>query len=462
MIRKNETDVCIIGAGIGGLTAGSLLAQQGFNVKIFEKEFLIGGRALTLDMSSLTLENYQELLRKFQMHIPFSEPPLDTIFKNKMLEGYHLNLGFHVFGGGTEFNIKQATPDATIDMIKSKLYVAEKGNPYLFATNADKIKMIPHLLRLFLSGKKTIELLDNVPLAETIKKYNKGKTKLILELNPRLITTVNNLNLISTGEVFRTQRQMKLKGVRYPKRGIAHVCNYLAEVITQHGGEIHLNTPVTKIHIEKNKATGVVAKGKSYPCDVVVSTMLVQDLFTIADKKRFPDDYVDKLKSLRGTGSLCAYYSLTHVDSKILGKNFVFIERDAGVEGTDVAGMVDFMSALPESGLAPPQQHLVQSYIICTPDEAKNKETLEKLKRILDKQLETILPDFRSHLQWAIYPSIWHLDGVAKTIDNTKPDIQTPIKNLYVIGDCVKAPGIGINCAINSARLLSQTLSTAI
>jgi phytoene dehydrogenase-like protein len=57
-----------------------------------------------------------------------------------------------------------------------------------------------------------------------------------------------------------------------------------------------------------------------------------------------------------------------------------------------------------------------------------------------------------------IYPTVWHLDGVAKTIDNIKPDIQTPIENLFLVGDCVKAPGIGINCAIKSARMLSQMI----
>lgn len=459
VIKMNKKNICIIGAGIGGLTAGALLSKEGFNVKIFEKESLVGGRALTLDMSSLTLENYKELLSKFRMHIPFSEPPLATIFEKKMLDGYHLDLGFHVFGGEFASNIKNATSGTNIDMIQSKLYVSRNANPYLFATVADKIRMLPNILLLFLSGEKTMKQLDEVSLTDTIKKYGKGKTKLILELNPRLITTMNNLDHISTGEVFRTQRQMKLRGVRYPKKGIAHVCNALVDVIKQNNGEIYLNTSINKILIDNNKVTGVIAGGKKYFFDTIVSNILVQDLFTISDEKHFPNEYVSKLKSLSGTGSLCAYYSLEQVNPNILGKNFVFIERDVGVDGYDVAGMVDFMVALPESGLAPPQQHLVQSYVICTPKEARDKKILEKLKQILDKQLEKIMPDFRSHLRWAIYPSIWHLDGVAKTIDNEKPDIQTPVNGLYLVGDCVKAPGIGINCALNSAQMLKELLT---
>jgi len=68
------------------------------------------------------------------------------------------------------------------------------------------------------------------------------------------------------------------------------------------------------------------------------------------------------------------------------------------------------------------------------------------------------MPNHKNQLNWAIYPTIWHLDGVAKTIENKKAEITTPIENLFLVGDCTKAPGIGINCAIKSARILVNKL----
>lgn len=443
--------VNIIGAGIGGLTVGALLSKEGYKVKIFEKESVVGGRALTIDMSSFNLKRYRDLLSRFNMFVPFSEPSIETIFEKKLLDGYHLDLGFHVYDGGIDSNMKKVTSDDDIEMMKSRLYVSENGIPSFFVTTADKIKMLPNILRLFLAGEKTMKQLDAVSLSETIKKYGKGKMKLVLEFNPRLITTVNNLDNISTGEVFRTQRKMKLRGVRYPKKGVKNICDTLVDFIKQNGGEILLKTKVINIVIDDNKATGLVAGGKKYPCDIVISNILVQNLFSIADEKHFPVDYINKLKSLRGTGSLCAYYSLKNVDKNLLGKNFAFVERNVGLDGNDVAGMIDFMATMPEVGLAPPGHYLVQSYVICAPDEVKNKKTLEKLRKILDKNMENIIPDFRSNLRWVIYPAIWHLDGVAKTINNDKPEVKTPIKNFYLVGDCVNAPGIGFNCAMNSA-----------
>ena len=95
----NEKKVCIIGAGIGGLTAGALLLKKGYSVDIFEKEPMVGGRACSLEMSSQTIDSYKKLLARFDTYIAFSEPPLEDIFKKRMFDGYTLDLGFHMIGG---------------------------------------------------------------------------------------------------------------------------------------------------------------------------------------------------------------------------------------------------------------------------------------------------------------------------------------------------------------------------
>jgi len=322
--------------------------------------------------------------------------------------------------------------------------------------------MLPNIVTLLLSGEKTMEQLDTVSMTETIKKYGKGKMKTVLEVNPRLISTINNLDLISTGEVFRTQKDMRLGGVNYPKNGLLKISQTIADYIEKNGGKIHLNSPVSKIIINNKKAEGVVVADKEQMFDTILSNILVQHLFTIADEQQFPKEYVTTLKTLEGTGSLCAYYSLKQIDPRLLGKTFIFIERDVGVDGNDAVGMIDFITAKTETGLAPSSQYLVQSYIICTPKEARDKKMLNKLKVALDKNLERIIPQYHSQLQWAIYPSIWHLDGVAKTLVNTKPDIQTPVENLYIIGDCVKATCIGMYCARNSVRIIQEMLSKTV
>ncbi len=453
MVKKK---VCIIGAGIGGLTTGVLLIKKGYDVTIFEKESSIGGRAQSLDLSKLTYERYIQILSDFNMAIAFSDPPLKTLFNNKKLDGYYIDLGYHVIGGGIIDKMKQilSFSNKEIEILQSRLY-QQKNNHYgYFVTNFEKIKAIPKVLRLFFANEKTMKKFDVTPMSETMKIYGKGKMKDILEVNSRLITTINNLELISSGEVLRTQKDMGLKGVRYPKRGLSYFSNNFSDFILKNSGKIILNSPVKDIIIDNNKATGVIVNGKKHYFDIIISNTLVQNLFNIADEKLFPKEYVKYLKSLEGSGSLCAYYSFNSINNDLVGKTFMFLERNIGVDGNDAAGMIDFMASSPQAGLSPPNNYLVQSYIVCTPKEAKNKVTLVKLKKILDKHLEKIIPDYKSNLNWCFYPTIWHLDGVAKTINNEKPEITTPIQNLYLVGDCVKAPGIGYNCALNSADIL--------
>ena len=462
----NKKNICIIGAGIGGLAAGALLTKKGYKVTIFEKESLVGGRALSFDPSSMTINEYKNLLSRFHMNVPFSKPDLQTIFKKNMMKGYKLDLGYHAIGGGALANINSILSefDDHVEILESYVgLIKENGYDFPFLSTADKLKIFPRILQLLFASEKTMKQLDNVSITETINRYGQGKMRLILEIFSRSITTINNLDLISTGETFRSQRNLYKgsKPVGYPKNGLGSVHQKLVDFITQNGSEINLEKPVKKIIINENKATGVVVGDKEYHFDAVVSNILVQDLFTIADEKHFPKEYVKGIKSLRGTGSLCAYYSLKKIDSGLLGKTFHFIERNIGVEGNDVVGMIDFMATAPDAGLSPSEEYLVQSYIVCNPKEAKDQKTLKTLRKLLDKNLKQLIPDFRSNLNWAIYPAIWHLDGVAKTIDNEKPKIETPVNNLYLIGDCVKAPGIGFNCALNSARILINILENS-
>jgi prolycopene isomerase len=56
-LLSNEFDVIIIGAGIGGLTCGAFLAQQGMRVAVCEKHFQIGGYAQNFSRKGFTFDS---------------------------------------------------------------------------------------------------------------------------------------------------------------------------------------------------------------------------------------------------------------------------------------------------------------------------------------------------------------------------------------------------------------------
>ncbi|MDH7507246.1 MAG: FAD-dependent oxidoreductase, partial [Candidatus Thermoplasmatota archaeon] len=128
MVEKKT--VCIIGAGIGGLTAGVLLIKKGFKVTIFEKESMVGGRALSIFPSQLTAEEYKNLLSRFNMEIVFSEPNLETIFEKKLLDDYKLDLGYHAIGGGVLSNTNNILSQINdhVEIIESNVgFIKENG-----------------------------------------------------------------------------------------------------------------------------------------------------------------------------------------------------------------------------------------------------------------------------------------------------------------------------------------------
>ena len=93
-----QKKVVIVGAGLGGLTAGFLLSQKGFLVTVYEREATPGGRAMTLSGSDLNLDDYKSLLHRFDMWMARSDPPLEAIFRQGLLKGYRIDLGFHLLG----------------------------------------------------------------------------------------------------------------------------------------------------------------------------------------------------------------------------------------------------------------------------------------------------------------------------------------------------------------------------
>lgn len=467
MEKINRMKIGIVGAGLGGLAAGAMLSEKGYKVEIFEKEEILGGRALTLDGNKLTLDEYKNILHRFDTWIPFSEPDLNTIFEEKMLHGYRIDLGFHLLGfieRSPLLKILERSGEK-VDMSSSRFSFVnpEKGTVNAlssYLTIADILRLIPLISRFFFARRLTLLKMQEVPISETLDRYFTGKLGNAFGTGAKLITTVNNLDKISTGETLRVLAHW-IRGAKptgYPRKGLITLSEAFANIIMKNRGEITVNKKVKKILIEDDKAYGIEVRGEERDYDVILSNLPVQDLFTLASEENFPPHYVKKMKDIEGTGSVCAYYSLKKVNSHLIGRPFAFVETGIDVEGKDAAGVIDFQTADPINGLSPKGRYLVQGYIVCSPKEARDKKKVSRLREVLDKKLEELIPDFRKNLVFALYPTTWHLDGVAKIIGNEKPESVTPIRNLYLVGDCVKSTGIGMNCAVDSAISLSEEL----
>jgi phytoene dehydrogenase-like protein len=467
-MKKNyskQQNVCIIGAGVSGLAAGVLLSKKGYRVTIFEREKILGGRALSFIPSSLGFSDYLNLLSRFKISVPLSVPDLQTIFEKEMIDGYQLDAGFHLIGGGSKYVLGSefGNVGSNLEFLGSGTgFVTENGYRYHFFSKLDKIKLLPRVFQLFLYYRESrLKELDLVPISISLEQFKNDKLRYALELFSRGISTFNDLSVISTGETLRSLPKLLCGtgSLGYPIGGLKGISNAYANFIIRSQGTIINDTTVEEIIVKNNMAQGVVVDGVLKNFAIVISSLPVQHLFSIVDESCLPSTYVTQLKNLVSSGGLCAYYSLKKISNpKLLGKTFMFLQENLNVQGGAAFGLIDFKTACPGSGLAPKGSFLVQAYVICTADEAGNLTVVKQLRRVLDSFMGKLLLDFDEQLNWAIYPATQQLEGVAKIISNIKPSVETPIDNLYLIGDCVKASDFGVNCAVGSAKILADIL----
>ena len=97
-MRNEKFDAIVIGAGVGGSTAGAVLAQkEGMKILVLEKAARIGGRDISFDGSTEDPENYKRLIRE-AAHTWYikSEPGLTELFTQGYLNEFTIEAGIHV------------------------------------------------------------------------------------------------------------------------------------------------------------------------------------------------------------------------------------------------------------------------------------------------------------------------------------------------------------------------------
>ena len=274
--------VVIIGAGIGGLSAGALLAKRGYEVTILEKNNTVGGRANIFTEQGFTFDMGPSWYLMPDVFEHFYDLVGEDI--NEHLNLVRLSPSYRVFFPGDEqYPVLDIYSDLSKDLTtleqlepgvtpKIKKYLERSGKQYEIAKRSFMYRNYNSVLD-FLSWDIIKEGRYMNPL-QTMERYlNKWfkdeRLKKILEYTLVFLGSAPS----KTPALYNIMNFIDFEmGVYYTKGGIYNIINSLVSINEKHGVEIKTNTPVEQIVVENKVATGVkTTTGEIIEADYVIS-----------------------------------------------------------------------------------------------------------------------------------------------------------------------------------------------
>ena len=401
--------VGILGGGIMGISLGYFLSKRGIQVEVFEASPIVGGLAgpLTLDDGTKVDRFYHAILSSdSHMRALCEELGIDDQFRFKETKmGFFYKGEIHSMNNMIEFF--RFPPLGWIDRFRLGITVLYAQ----FIRNWHRLESISvEKWLIWLGGKRTYQ---NIWLPMLKAKFDG--------------------NFDDTPATYIWSRLVRIKSTRkganqkeeagHLTGGYVSLINAMAERIKELGGKIHLQTPVSKIVIEDNKAMGIIVDDKLIEFDKLVSTLqppIFQRL--IPDASSEYRNFIGKTEYL---GVICP---LMVLDRPLSGYWTLNITDDS----------IPFTGVIETTSYIDPQyvggHHLVYLPKYTAPDSALQKMGDEEIKELWLSYLESMFPKFERH--WIRYFQMNRARYVEPLhpVNGTHliPPIHTPIANLYL------------------------------
>lgn len=268
--------IVVVGAGPGGLTAGMILQHRGFDVTIYEKAGIVGGRNAPIKMNGYTFdtgptflmmyfvlqEMFEEAGKKAENYIDVRR--LDPMYRLKFYENEMRVSDNHE---KMEKEIAREFPGQE-KALKKYLAAEEKRLKYLF----------PCLQKPYLSIFDMMKnpLLKAIPHLDLDKSVFNALGKYFKSDNLKFTFTFQSKYLgMSAWEcpaAFAMVAYIEHKwGIYHVIGGLNKISEAMAKVFTEQGGTLKLNTPVKRLVNKGKKVTGVeLADGSVMNADEVI------------------------------------------------------------------------------------------------------------------------------------------------------------------------------------------------
>ncbi|MGY3642442.1 MULTISPECIES: NAD(P)/FAD-dependent oxidoreductase [Pseudomonas] len=350
--------IAVLGAGPMGLAVAYQLARDGHTPVIFEADDRVGGMTAPFDFSGLSIERY------YHFHC-ISDHAFLKVLDELGLAG---EMRWTETKMGYWYQNRLQAWGNPIALLKFKgLSLTAKFRYGLHA---------------FLSTKRNDwKPLDNVEATGWIKRWVGNEAWEVLWrrlFDYKFYDHTGNLSAAwiwsRIRRIGRSRYSLFKEKLGYLEGGSETLLNALAQDIRQHGGEIRLKAPVTRVVIENGAVKGVEVEGMVEPFDKVISTIPLPYVPKVMPD--LPDEILQRFKALKNIAVVCVIVKLR----KALTENFWLNTNDPEM---DIPGLVEY------SNLRPMEEHIVYVPFYVPGEHPKfqepNEVFLDKVRRYLKK-----------------------------------------------------------------------------
>lgn len=470
--RADTYDAIVIGAGMGGISAGALLAKEGQSVLVLEQAGAAGGYAHAFKRGPYTFDPAVHVFP--QGH--------DDALPVALLD--YLGVRDRVRLIPFEHNYSAVFEE---DLTVSPPFGLEEYSEYhqgLFPQDADAIDRFVHACRdVHMQAHNLPPRLDLHDLSdaarenEALFKYIRATLADVLDehfSDPRLKGVMSamwpypgappsRLSFVT----FATTLSVYLDGAFYCEGSFQSLVDAFVEALEAHGGELVLNAPVKKITLENGRATGVVlADGSAVRGKAIVSNADARATFEeMVGLEHLPTSFVRRHKRMSPSLSAVLVFAGSSLDipgSGLAHEVFRYRHYDQDRVYQDIldgrpGGTWASVPTMLDPSLAPEGEHSVilssmAAYDIGRPWE----ENIEGFVDQLLEDFEPVFPGLRDSITFMEHASPLSMErfclnsqGAAYAWENTpaqtggkrSPHVP-PIEALYLSGHWTQ-PGSG-------------------
>ena len=435
-MKSKEKPILIIGAGVGGLSIGTLLVNAGHKVSIYEKAERMGGRTASIKFKNHILDNGFHIMPFYKKSAIYdilksanivSKLKLAIVDKIAFYDG-----NFHTY------------PKGIIDILRMSLIPLKS-----------RFSLLKILLPMAFTRMEKAEQMDQTPLTEVTKKLDSHSRTFFDAVC--MLAFADTTDHISLGEFARTIiRANPFKGgtseFAYPDMGgYDRISEVMGNYIQENNSSVNLGVTVKKILVEDAKVTGVLlSDGNTIESDcVIISYPAYHAINQLFDEGIFDDDFVKHTNRLNKTTSVVeVHFALS---KQLDTRQVVF---PVGENYTSKG--IFFISNITPS-VSPKGEHLIIVGTPVKPEETDNQQRIKEIVSKMKEELAAIYTDFNNVLLWE-RPMAWKLvEAVVKepglVWKNKMPHSVPHAKGLFFVGDSTISYGIGTDSAAHSAIL---------